>query len=329
MSTTSYLRLKPLPFSSLPSHPTLPQNTEQQLEPFLSTILTEAQNLITTTIPQQFKPNPKLRSSAPSNAKVQLFTSTPNSGSSGVEEDYWVCRKSIHADSSSQRGGSASWAEFEKGLRENHSENEMDYTPSVASVQLLVKWPVVEDLGGWRGVDMHGLFFFSRCYLNVSVLRMVAVNMITHTFKPAGLISPRSFISLVISAYEPESTTTTNSNGDNPIQGFYTIQIPLLFKKDSPNNGVPDAIKQQILSAVPKNTIFALYASVERVRLLPPATADANAERRIEWIMATTSDAGGLIPQWVQRSWTMGGVPKAVVADVGLFLGWVDKKRSS
>ncbi|PCH05892.1 Hypothetical protein PENO1_010530 [Penicillium occitanis (nom. inval.)] len=308
MSTTSYLRLKPLPFSSLPSHPSFPQNTEQHLEPFLSTILTEAQTLISTTIPQHFKPNHKLRSSAPSNAKVQLFTSTPNSGSSGVVEDYWVCRKSIHADSSAQRG-SASWTEFEKGLRENHSENEMDYTPSVASVEHLVKWPVVEDLGGWRGVDMH-------------------VNMITHTFKPAGLISPRTFISLVISAYEPESTTT-NSNSDNPIQGFYTIQIPLLFKKDSPNNGVPDAIKQQILSGVPKNTIFAHYASVERVRLLPPATADANAERRIEWIMATTSDAGGQIPQWVQRSWTMGGVPKAVVADVGLFLGWVDKKRSS
>jgi hypothetical protein len=149
--------------------------------------------------------------------------------------------------------------------------------------------------------------------------------MITHTFKPAGLISPRTFISLVISAYEPERSSSDNS--ENSIQGFYTIQIPLLFQKDLPGNDVPDAINQQIISAVPKNTIFAHYASVERVRLLPPA--DANAERRIEWIMATTSDAGGQIPQWVQRSWTMGGVPKAVVADVGLFLGWVDKKRSS
>lgn len=255
---------------------------------------------------------------------MQLFTSASNSG--GGVEDYWVCRKSIHTDSSAQRG-SASWSEFEKGLRENHSENEMDYTPSVASVEHLVKWPVVESLGGWRGVDMHGLFL-SRSYLNVFVLMYVAVNMITHTFKPAGLISPRTFISLVISAYEPESSTI-NSDNDNPIQGFYTIQIPLLFQRDSPNNDVPDAIKQQILSTVPKNTIFAHYASVERVRLLPPATANANAERRIEWIMATTSDAGGQIPQWVQRSWTMGGVPKAVVADVGLFLGWVDKKRSS
>ncbi|RAO73957.1 uncharacterized protein BHQ10_009969 [Talaromyces amestolkiae] len=309
MSTTSYLRLKPLPFSSLPPHPSLTQPTEPQRaesNTFLSAILTEAQTLITTTIPQSFKPGRKLRSSAPSAAKVQLFTSASNgNGNGGKLEDYWVCRKSIHADSSIQKG-SASWSEFEKGLRENHSENEMDYTPSVASVEHLVKWPVVEELGGWRGVDMH-------------------VNMITHTFKPAGLISPRTFISLVISAYEPSSAT--NSDNDNPVQGFYTIQIPLLFQKDSPNNDVPDAIKQQILSVVPKNTIFAHYASVERVRLLPPA--DADAERRIEWIMATTSDAGGQIPQWVQRSWTMGGVPKAVVADVGLFLGWVDKKRSS
>jgi hypothetical protein len=157
MSTTSYLRLKPLPFSSVPPHPSVTQNTEYHQQPelntFLTTVLTEAQTLITTTIPQHFKQDRKLRSSAPSSAKVQLSTST---GGSGVE-DYWVCRKSIHTDSSTKKG-SASWAEFEKGLRENHSENEMDYTPSVASVEHLVKWPVVESLGGWRGVDMHGLF---------------------------------------------------------------------------------------------------------------------------------------------------------------------------
>lgn len=121
----------------------------------------------------------------------------------------------------------------------------------------------------------------------------------------------------------PQPTTMT------PFKDSIQYRYHSYSKKDSSNNDVPDAIKQQVLSTVPKNTIFAHYVSVERVRLLPPATADANAERRIEWIMATTSDAGGQIPQWVQRSWTMGGVPKAVVADVGLFLGWVDKKRSS
>jgi len=189
-------------------------------------------------------------------------------------------------------------------------------------VEHLVQWPVVDVLeGGWRGIDMH-------------------VNMITHTFKSAGIISPRTFISLVISASEPTPSSKNgngNSNGNgneqHALQGFYTIQIPIIFNKDSPND-VPETLRSKITSSVPKNTVFAHYASVERVRLLP-AVATAGAEngnggnQRVEWIMATTSDAGGLIPQWVQRSWTMGGVPKAVVADVGLFLGWVDKKRRS
>lgn len=93
---------------------------------------------------------------------------------------------------------------------------------------------------------------------------------------------------------------------------------------------------QRILSSVPRRAVFANYASVERVALLPgdgsiASTAEsAQNDRdgsRIEWTMGTTSDAGGSIPQWVQRSWTMGGVPRAVVADVGLFLGWVAARR--
>lgn len=173
-SGPNYLRLEPLSFSSLPSHDdeSLDQNAHRpRLESFLISVLSQAQTLVCSTIPHRFKADRKLRSSAPSTAKVQLFTSSlPSSsstagagagatisGDSGTE-DYWVCRKSIHADSSTQRG-SASWSEFESGLRENHSEHEMEYTPSVASVENLLHWPIVATLdGGWKEIDMHGSF---------------------------------------------------------------------------------------------------------------------------------------------------------------------------
>lgn len=128
--------------------------------------------------------------------------------------------------------------------------------------------------------------------------------MITHTFHPAILVSPRTFISLIISANLPDAT------------GFVTVQIPLTFKQA---DSVPNNLREKITSSTPQNTIFAGYASVEQIISL---STDA-----LEWTMATTSDAGGLIPQWIQRNWTMGGVPRAVVADVGLFIGWTKRNR--
>lgn len=59
------------------------------------------------------------------------------------------------------------------------------------------------------------------------------------------------------------------------------------------------------------------------------STTEELGQRSIEWRTATTSNAGGWIPKRVQRSWSLGGVPKAVVHDVGLFMGWVDRERKS
>lgn len=150
-----------------------------------------------------------------------------------------------------------------------------------------------------------------------------SVNLITHTFKPAFLISPRSFISLTISAqYENFAPRTAAQQAENPANvSFVTAQIPL---RSTPS----DALHEKIMAAVPRKTIFANYASVERVTLLPPSPFGSGTHRRVRWTMATTSNAGGLIPQWVQRSWTLGGVPRAIAADVGLFIGWVMKRRN-
>ncbi|KOS16828.1 hypothetical protein ESCO_004751 [Escovopsis weberi] len=43
----------------------------------------------------------------------------------------------------------------------------------------------------------------------------------------------------------------------------------------------------------------------------------------VEWIMGTVSDAGGLVPAWVQKM----AVPGRVAKDVDMFLEWVDRER--
>jgi hypothetical protein len=159
------------------------------------------------------------------------------------------------------------------------------------------------------------------------------VNLITHTFHPGALIAPRSFISLTISAKtsnQPETEQQQQQQQQRNSPGFLTVQIPLHPDPSS----TPTEIQQKIHSAVPRRAIFANYASVERVmslRSLPQRTTnpDTTSSDHVQWTMATTSDAGGSIPQWVQRSWVLGGVPRAVVADVGLFIGWTEQRRKS
>ncbi|KAJ5702844.1 hypothetical protein N7488_010392 [Penicillium malachiteum] len=123
-----------------------------------------------------------------------------------------------------------------------------------------------------------------------------------------------------------EVISAQGDRNDETMTGFVTVQIPL---QSTPTSTPPD-LHQRIISAVPKRAIFANYASVERVMVLPPLPSSTGSNPdRIHWTMATTSDAGGLIPKWVQRSWTLGGVPRAVVDDVGLFIGWTMRRRST
>lgn len=167
--------------------------------------------------------------------------------------------------------------------------------------------------------------------------------MITHTFHPSALIAPRSFVSLTISAayngtppLAAQEQAQAHEERSPSRQGFLTVQIPL---HPAPSS-TPQALYQKITASAPKRAIFANYASIERVELLSASgpVRETRAESgqsqfqspgRIEWTMATTSDAGGSIPQWVQRSWALGGVPRAVVADVGLFIGWTMRRREA
>lgn len=168
---------------------------------------------------------------------------------------------------------------------------------------------------------------------------------------------PRAFLSFTVSAVTRNllSSTRNTSKARQTTEGFITIQVPYFMEMPQQSPEFLDhqynGLFTKIITHVPRGTIFAHYASIERVELLvlpidrsssvatscegnteanAPSTWESSATstgRRIKWTMATTSDAGGKIPSCVQRSWLLGGIPKAVVADVGLFIGWIVKKR--
>lgn len=63
---------------------------------------------------------------------------------------------------------------------------------------------------------------------------------------------------------------------------------------------------------------YRAYASIELCRLV----ADQGVEM-VEWTMATTSDAKGWLPMWVQKL----GIPGAISKDVAYFMNWVAGRR--
>lgn len=90
------------------------------------------------------------------------------------------------------------------------------------------------------------------------------------------------------------------------VQEFIMIQIP-----------IPDFGKSPYSEfARDKQLVVGAYTSVERVRIIPQ-TAE------IEWIMATASDAGGNLPQFVQNM----AVPSELTKDVQKFLSWIPSQR--
>lgn len=64
------------------------------------------------------------------------------------------------------------------------------------------------------------------------------------------------------------------------------------------------------------DTVRGAYTSVERLREAPGGGG-------VEWTMATASDAGGVVPAWVQRL----AVPAQIAKDVDMFLGWIADER--
>ncbi|KAH8193777.1 hypothetical protein TruAng_012054 [Truncatella angustata] len=100
-------------------------------------------------------------------------------------------------------------------------------------------------------------------------------------------------------------TAAVVEGGGGAAPEFVVVSIPV------PDFGESESSRL----ASEKGAQVASYVSVERIRKLESG--------KIEWLMATASDAGGVLPQFVQNM----AMPGIVWKDVPLFLGWIAKER--
>lgn len=113
----------------------------------------------------------------------------------------------------------------------------------------------------------------------------------------------------------PVLILTARSTGpDNP--SFLVIQIPVdITKLETSLYSSHRNQKAGDTSEKRKPVTLGQYVSIERCSMVENFD--------VKWQMATASDAKGNLPMWAQKL----GVPSAVVKDVGLFVGWNDKRR--
>lgn len=119
---------------------------------------------MTAYLPKHFKVKAENKHSPPSTAPVELLHheisahDLPEAGRTQGRGEYWVARTSVHENAA--KAGTASWQEFDGGLRQDHSQHEKDYTPSVVDAHKVLSWDdqlqsLGKAVGDWTDVDMN------------------------------------------------------------------------------------------------------------------------------------------------------------------------------
>ncbi|KAI1394942.1 hypothetical protein F4819DRAFT_479991 [Hypoxylon fuscum] len=270
-----------------------------ELAPFLISILQEAVPFIDSAAPKKSTTSgTKLwkskgsHSHADSAAKVEVLERVipaaelerVAAGSAKVGAETWCCRRSVHEDK--EQKGTASWEEFEHCFREAHAQSEKAFTPACLAAHEALRW-------NCAGVEAHegGLAWTG--------FQLVVEEMRHRIGKP--VLKDRTFPVLQM--------TCAAARGNE----FVVVSIPL------PDFGAKSKASKL---ASEKGAQVAFYVSVERIRRLEGGVEGQGGS--IEWLMATASDAGGVLPAWVQNL----AAPGVIWKDVPLFLGWIAKERN-
>lgn len=181
--------------------------------------------------------------------------------------------------------GTAAWAEFHDCFKDRHAETEEAFTPAVVAAREAQRWAC-------DGVEVEeGGETWGRFTLRVEEMR--------HNVGPP--LNDRVFPVLQMTC------EAVGGSGEGKRE-FIVASVPVVDFETA----------DTAFHAKDKGIVLARYVSVERIRKLP------DADGGIEWVMATASDAAGVLPMWVQTL----AVPGQIAKDVPLFLGWIAKERA-
>ncbi len=315
-SLSNLIRLAPLQVSDLPAHPDLP-GSSANLSALLTALLDEGASFLSpSTFSRNFKhhstkPSPPsaarvevLSHNVPANAIAQIQWTRSHPDNNGLsrskppkaDTEHWFARRSLHRDISSkskETPGHASWDEFVFGLRDEHSKHEMEFTPTLYDARPVADWKgqihkmEEEGKGGFKGYTSVSLGVYEMC----------------HAIPPP--LMPRCFCVLVATASTGKDefvavtvpVDLTGAGTDGESVGFYSTGRNTREGEDAQRR---------------KKVLMGLYTAVEVVR------RDQEREE-VEWIMATSSDAKGNLPMWLQKM----SLPGAIAKDVGFFLSWI------
>jgi hypothetical protein len=193
----------------------------------------------------------------------------------------------------------------------------MEFTPTLYDARPVADWKgqihkmEEEGQGGGYGFGFKGK---EARYTNVSL----GVYEMCHAIPPP--LMPRCFCVLVATA------SITGSKGEE--DEFVAVTVPVDLTGGAGTGTGTDGESEKSVGFYStgrnmkegedpqrrKKVLMGLYTAVEVVR-----RRDRERGGEIEWIMATSSDAKGNLPMWLQKM----SLPGAIAKDVGFFLRWI------
>ncbi|KAH8885200.1 hypothetical protein GQ53DRAFT_660543, partial [Thozetella sp. PMI_491] len=203
----------------------------------------------------------------------------------------WISRRSVHSDAAVP--GTASWAEFRQSFKEAHAETEDAFTPSVVGAREAATW----DCGAVEAEEAGEIW--GHFTLKIEEMRhKIGKPLKDRTFP----VLQMTCAAMARRADSADAATTQHHEQPE----FLVVSITV----DDFDRAPSAELSRE------KGVVLGAYASVERIRKLPGTD-------EIEWIMTTTSDARGVLPQWVQNM----AVPGQIAKDVPMFLSWIARER--